>query len=360
MPTLPTNGESTPTATCTGMLTADTTPATSAAVNDDDDDEVVFVSSQNRADRKCAIIIDLDAMPDIPDTEKDTPTKTPSRNNTSRTTSSTTTTASNRKRHRTQRQLFSDNNDTVYHKRITREVEQRRCRICKTELTFFNVFVGADCRHSFCHDCTLSYLMGMTQVPIICLHDGCNRELHSHAVLNVLETAAAVTDEHRRKREMLQQLYVKHDSISMLAYCANSECATPFDFEPGSSTQDPQANKIRCPLCMTDTCGRCGVRWHEGMTCEAFGEQLRRQREREAAERAAQEGEKGGDEEGETEEESKKNGIVGEEQTKDGDQDNDGNQGVDSKSKEGLLQEDSPQDQKGSGSGSGGGKGTVD
>lgn len=371
MPILPTKGESTPTATSTGMSTGDVTPTTTAAAIDDDDDEVVFVSSENRADRKCAIIIDLDAMPDMPDTEKNTPTTTPS-HNTPRTTPSnttTTTTSSRKRRHRTQRQLFSDTN---CHKRTTREAEQRRCGICKTELTFFNVFVGADCRHSFCHDCTLPYLLKVTHVPISCLHEGCNRELHSHAVLNVMETAAAVTDEHRRKRETLQQLYVKHESISTLAYCANSDCATPFDFEPGSSIEDPMANKISCPLCFTDTCARCGVRWHKEMTCKAFGEQLRRQREREAAERAARDQEKGegeggggdGDgnkdgnkdgEEGGTKEEGK-NGNLGEEQSKDGDQDKDGNHG-NSNSEEGSLQGDSTQGQQGNDSGGGGGSG---
>lgn len=348
------------------MSSGDATPTATAAVNDDDDDEVVFVSSQNRVDRKCEVIIDLDALPDTPDTE------TPSRNNTpGKITPSTPITR--KRRHRTQRQLFNDDIDTVYtQKRTAREVEQRQCRICKTELTFFNVFVGADCRHSFCQDCTLSYLMKITEVPISCLHNECNCQLHSHAVLSVLETAVAVTDEHRRKRETLQRLYVKHESISTLAYCSNRDCATPFDFEPGSSTDDPQANKIRCPLCGTFTCARCGVQWHEGMTCDEYGQILRRRREREAAERAALEREKGvdgvGNEgEGQTQGEAK-NGNAGDEQSKEGDLQKNGDQD-DSNSKEGSMQGDSPQGQQdsannGSSSGSvsadGEEKGSVD
>lgn len=107
-----------------------------------------------------------------------------------------------------------------------------------------------------------------SQYPIPC--PGCLGGNIAPAMLNpqACLTALAGTGP---PHDAFERLMIQKEHTKRLCYCANEKCSMPFDFEevplPSGERGQPMAT---CPVCGTDTCVDCKVRWHTGRSCAQF------------------------------------------------------------------------------------------
>ena len=74
---------------------------------------------------------------------------------------------------------------------------------------------------------------------------------------------ARMLDTHDKEAsQKLEQLVIEKMALGDVKYCTNRKCNNPFEFAGGEHAC------MSCPLCRVGTCGKCGLAWHEGKTCE--------------------------------------------------------------------------------------------
>lgn len=144
------------------------------------------------------------------------------------------------------------------------------CGICFDDTPVASQFAPAACRHSFCEECMRQHLSivatDTSQYPTPC--PGCQgsqkRTLNPQACL---VTLAGTGTPH----ESFERLMIEDEHAQRLCYCPNEKCSTPFDFQesPGSAGE-AEAPMATCPVCGTNTCVNCKVRWHTGRDCVQF------------------------------------------------------------------------------------------
>ena len=131
------------------------------------------------------------------------------------------------------------------------------CGICFDEFSRADGVALGECDDIYCAQCFLTYLRGLIhekKYPIKC--PGCGKELDAWKCASMLDT-------HDKEASLkLQQLAIEKMALGGVKYCANKKCNNPFEFAGGEHAC------VSCPLCGVGTCGKCGLVWHEGKTCE--------------------------------------------------------------------------------------------
>lgn len=142
------------------------------------------------------------------------------------------------------------------------------CPICmETPRGAFRFEGSSSCVHFLCKMCARQLILSAVdarRIPIRCVQ--CPESLDIGRCAQMLE------DAHPVKHEQLCALAAQHAGISKLAYCSNSKCGMPFDYERG---RGDVPTWVRCPMCKVRTCVECRSEWHSGMTCEMFRKRMR-------------------------------------------------------------------------------------
>lgn len=146
------------------------------------------------------------------------------------------------------------------------------CGIC-FELTPVALRIPpAECGHAFCVTCMRKHLIVLAtermSYPFPCPACVGNRKRPALLEPETCLKAHAGTGEAYRAME---RLLLERQHSNRLCYCANKDCSAAFDFQSVTGYSGEQgAPKATCPMCGTDTCVDCNVRWHEGRDCTRF------------------------------------------------------------------------------------------
>lgn len=122
------------------------------------------------------------------------------------------------------------------------------------------VALGA-CGHRVCHSCAAEYLRHAAAArrwPIPCVT--CASPLSAVECIALLEGA---------EREALEAVALERGFHgARVRFCCNKRCAAPFEFEESPAAHGTEeGGRVRCPMCETVQCARCGVLPHPGRSC---------------------------------------------------------------------------------------------
>ena len=120
-----------------------------------------------------------------------------------------------------------------------------------------------DCKHRFCHECTLSQfkqLIESAQVQkIVCLDYSCQKEIQQESIKRICGDEIALFAKYERFKNKKAL-----EADPLVRWCPKAGC----EMHMRATERDVQ--KLQCPECKTEVCFNCRDIWHgEDQSCEA-------------------------------------------------------------------------------------------
>lgn len=143
---------------------------------------------------------------------------------------------------------------------------EEECPICMDAVETSQCFAPGDCDHILCDPCARTYLRTVAvetkRFPIPC--PTCSKPVNHQKCLGLLAGDEEAFD-------ALHELVLEKVHMKDIRYCANTACASPFDWEPDPIRRGTREEfRVFCPLCEKETCVQCKVEWHLGKSCQQY------------------------------------------------------------------------------------------